>query len=370
MVMTADVAVIGGGIQGCSTALHLAKRGYKVIQVEKNNPGRHASGVNAGGVRRLLRDKAEIPLSCASMEIWHHIQDLVDSDCGFQLSPQLAVAESEGDMKQLEQRAAEVRALGYNHEELVDRNELRELAPALSPHCIGGLISRDDGFANPYQTTRAFWNAAIARGVRAISECRATKVVRDKGTWRIETSAGEIQSKILVNCAGAWSGALAAQMGEQVPIETVAPMMMVTSRMLPFLKQVIIGISRKLSFKQMPNGTVVIGGGHLGRGHLDTEKTDLDFSLLANSAKTVFDLFPVMRDATVVRAWSGIESRMPDDIPVIGPSSTQENAYHAFGFSMHGFQLGPITGAIIAELIDTGSTNLPIEPFSINRFRH
>jgi sarcosine oxidase, subunit beta len=59
---------------------------------------------------------------------------------------------------------------------------------------------------------------------------------------------------------------------------------------------------------------------------------------------------------------------MPDDIPVIGPSSTSEGAFHAFGFSAHGFALGPIVGAIIAELVTGGKTNLPIAPFRIDRF--
>jgi sarcosine oxidase, subunit beta len=59
---------------------------------------------------------------------------------------------------------------------------------------------------------------------------------------------------------------------------------------------------------------------------------------------------------------------MPDDIPVIGPSSTSPGVYHAFGFSGHGFQLGPIVGSLIAELVTTGQTNLPIAPFRIDRF--
>ena len=70
------VIVIGGGIHGCSTALHLALLGVKVLVIEKDHAGRHASGVNAGGVRRLGRHPAEIPLSVASMAIWHDIEEI------------------------------------------------------------------------------------------------------------------------------------------------------------------------------------------------------------------------------------------------------------------------------------------------------
>jgi len=59
---------------------------------------------------------------------------------------------------------------------------------------------------------------------------------------------------------------------------------------------------------------------------------------------------------------------MPDGIPVIGASGSAEHAWHAFGFSAHGFQLGPVVGSIIADLVVRGATALPIEPFAITRF--
>jgi sarcosine oxidase subunit beta len=74
-----------------------------------------------------------------------------------------------------------------------------------------------------------------------------------------------------------------------------------------------------------------------------------------------------MCNAEIVRAWAGIEGMMADGIPVIGPSSTAEDFFHAFGFSAHGFQLGPIVGSIVADLVTKGETRLPIEPFSIAR---
>jgi sarcosine oxidase subunit beta len=142
----------------------------------------------------------------------------------------------------------------------------------------------------------------------------------------------------------------------------------VTLRMPRFLEPVVLGTARPLSFKQTQEDTVLIGGGRRARVERDAETTELDFRELAASARTVWDLFPVMRTATIHRGWAGIEARMPDDIPVIGPSSTMPNAYHAFGFSAHGFELAPIVGRILAELITTGATGLPIAPFSITRF--
>src|SRR6266702_3949984 len=122
-----ETIVIGGGIHGCSEALHLARRGVNVLVLEKDYAGRHASGVNAGGVRRLGRHPAEIPLAVASMELWHRIRDLVDDDCGFERVGQVKVAESAAELATLKARVDEVRALGFMHEELIDRQALREM---------------------------------------------------------------------------------------------------------------------------------------------------------------------------------------------------------------------------------------------------
>ena len=365
---SADVIVVGGGLHGCSAALHLARRGLTPLVIEKDHVGRHASGVNAGGVRRLGRDPAEIPLSVASMEMWHRIADLVDDDCGFECHGQIKVAESEAELETLRARVTQLRALGFDHEELINRDELRELVPAIADHCVGAIVCRRDGAALPFRTTLAFKRAAERAGARFLEATRVTGLARAGSVWRAETDRGAHEAPTVVNAAGAWAGQLAALLGEPVPLEVIAPMLMITAPMAPFLKPVMGATGRPLSFKQYANGTVLIGGGHRGRPDPATNWTDLDFARLALSAETVSDLFPVMRGAQIVRAWAGIEARMPDDIPVIGPSGTSEGVWHAFGFSAHGFQMGPIVGSAIAELIATGATNMPIEPFDIRRF--
>ena len=365
---TADVVVIGGGIHGCSTALHLAMRGLKPILVEKDYAGRHASGVNAGGVRQLARDLAEIPLSISSMEIWEHIEELVGDDCGFTSHGTVLVAETDDELAGFKARVDDLRLRGFEHEELIDRTELRRLVPAVSEHCPGGVVSRRDGAADPFRTTQAFRRAAVEKGAEIIEGVTVTGLERRGDVWRLETSDGPIEAPKVVNAAGAWADRIAAMLGEPVPLTVVAPMLMVTSRVPAFIDPVVILRGRKLSFKQLANGTVVIGGGHLATPYRDRNETVLDWDKLAISARTVWELFPVMREATIVRAWAGIEAYMPDGIPVVGRSSTSEGVFHQFGFSTHGFQLGPGTGAMMAELVATGSTNVPIDGLEIGRF--
>ncbi|WP_245395156.1 NAD(P)/FAD-dependent oxidoreductase [methane-oxidizing endosymbiont of Gigantopelta aegis] len=147
-----------------------------------------------------------------------------------------------------------------------------------------------------------------------------------------------------------------------------ALMLMVTERLPHFIDPVIGAASRKLSFKQMQNGTVIIGGALVAKLDFDTEHTEINWPQMAKSAKTVLDFFPQLKNTRIVRAWAGIEGFTPDNLPIIGRSQRFDSVYHAFGFSAHGFQLSPIIGKIMAELIDTGKTDLPIDAFSISRF--
>jgi sarcosine oxidase subunit beta len=367
-IRTADVIVIGGGIHGCSTALHCALRGLSVVLLEKDHAGRHASGVNAGGVRQLARHVAEIPLSNASMEIWHRIADLVDDDCGFASEGQVMVATDEEDLAGCKARVDDLNLRGFHHEEMIDARELREIVPAVSEDCPGGVISRRDGAAIPLRATQAFKRKAAERGVDVREGVRVTSVERDGANWRVVSDGGTFLAPKVVNAAGAWGDRIAAQLGEPVPLQPVAPMLSITAPLPAFIKPVVILRGRKLSFKQFDNGTVLIGGGYLGRALRDENRTILDWRGLAANIKTVWDLFPIMRGATIVRAWAGIEGKMADDLPVFGKSARHEGLYHQFGFSLHGFQLGPGAGAVMAEIIATGRSNVPIDGLGIARF--
>ncbi|CCD88365.1 SoxB protein [Bradyrhizobium sp. ORS 285] len=368
MIRQADAIIVGGGIHGCSTALHLCLAGLKPVLIEKDYAGRHASGVNAGGVRQLMRDVAEIPLSIRSMAIWETIGDLVDDDCGFESHGQVLVAENDAELDACRARVVDLNARGFTHEELIDGAELRRLVPAVAESCPGGVVSRRDGAAQPAKATTAFRRKAEQLGAIVREGVAATNIRKDGKLWHVDVGAETFAAPVLVNAAGAWAGRIAAQFGESVPVETIAPMLMITSPVAHFIDPVVILRGRKLSFKQFPNGTVLIGGGHLALPDQNRNETVLDWRKLAESARTVSELFEVMRSATINRAWAGIEARMRDDIPAFGPSARHEGLYHQFGFSAHGFQLGPGAGAVMAELIAHGGTQTPIGGLSISRF--
>lgn len=365
---TPDIVVIGGGIHGCSAALFLAKQGMLVTVLEKDSVGRHASGVNAGGVRRLGRHFAEVPISVRSRRIWEGVADFLGDDCGFQVVPQIKLARSEEDLAQMRARVAEMNARGFDHEVIVGANEVRTHIHSLSDEVVGGIACLDDGFAQPYQTTFAIHRKAKALGVAFHEGLRAEEVKRVGGKWVVRTPEGEFSAPKLLLTGGLWSGQISATLGEPVPIIPFAPMMMVTARLRPFCNAVVGCAGVPLSFKQMPNGTVVIGGGRPGLPDAATNKAETVFQPLRLTAQSAISLFPIMADATIVRSWAGLEARMPDDIPVLGPSKKNEDLYYAFGFSGHGFQLGLGMGETMAELIATGETEIDLSAFAVDRF--
>lgn len=362
-----DVAVIGGGLHGLSAALHLARAGRRVVVIERSWVGRHASGASAAGVRTLGRDLAEVPISLEAMEMWRRIATIVEDHCGFHSHGQIRVAEFESQLLPLGERAAKMHQLGYAHEELIDRAELLRLVPAISPHCVGALVARQDGAADPHRTLRAFRRSCEAAGVEIQEGCGVTAIERRGPDWLVRSSDLDFTVPIIVNAAGAWGARLAALVGDDIPLGLKASMMIVTERLAPLLAPVVSVVGRPLSFKQSDQGTLVIGGGLQGSADIDTQRSSVNFVELAKGARAATDLFPAVRDVRITRSWAGIEAKTQDLLPVIGASPNAPGVFHAFGFSGHGFQLVPVVGSIICDLALHGKTERQIAGFAAER---
>jgi sarcosine oxidase, subunit beta len=363
-----DALIIGGGIQGCATALFLGRAKWRVAVLEKDYAGRHASGVNAGGVRVLGRDLPEIPLALEACALWHELGSLVGDACGFTVVGNVRVAETDADFEKLKARSKKVAALGLDYrEEILERDELRQRVPGIAGHCVGAIASWLDGYAEPFRTTTAFRHAAERAGARVVERCEVSHFQKSGSNWMLETKNGRhFSAPVVVNCAGAWGSRVAALLGDSIPMAANGSMQFVTERLPIFVKPVVGSATRPLSLKQFQNGTVVIGGGQRAPVDLDTNKSDISVRGLAIAARAACTVFPELRRAQMVRAWSGIEGFTSDKLPVIGPG-TAGGVFHAFGFSGHGFQLGPAVGKTVAHALINGEIPQLIKPFAPGR---
>ncbi|WP_042259659.1 NAD(P)/FAD-dependent oxidoreductase [Paraburkholderia heleia] len=368
VVQEADVLVIGGGLHGSSSAFHMARRGASVIVLEADYVGRHSSGVNAGGVRTLGRPLPEIPLALMSREIWHALPDTIGDDGGFVPSGQLKIAETEAELAECRERVALLKSHGFTHEKLIDRETVLELEPALAKHVTGGIWVERDGYALPFRTTTAFRLAAQKHGARFYEGTAVTHIEPRGERWLARTPRGTFAACKLLVAAGAWSGELARQAGEPVPVHPEGLMLMVTHRVAPFCRATLGATGRPLSFKQFDNGTVVIGGKLIGIADLPGRHGEVDFMRLVKSAQTVVDLFPHLRHLGVNRAWAGVEAFTADSLPILSASRRAANLYYSFGYCGSGFQLGPACGQLVSELVLDGAPSLSLDAFAIDRF--
>jgi sarcosine oxidase subunit beta len=360
-----DVAIIGGGLVGSSAALRLRGMGFSVTLLDKGFCGAQASGVNYGGVRRQARPPEQLPLSQRSHAIWPRLKALIGIDGEFLRSGHLKLARSESDMASLEAYAARVASFGLDLE-LVGHNQLRERF-GISGDVIGGSFCPGDGHANPRLVASGFAAAARRAGVEVLENTAVTGVIRSGEGFALEAGEVSLKARIVINSAGAWADQFARDFGEPVPLQRTYPSMVVTEPLAPFLGVNIGMEGGGIYARQVARGNFVVGGERarpLDNPDFSRPRSDGVIAIMQRAG----ELFGQLRHAHAIRFWSGTEATMPDNNPVIGPSSTTPGLIHAFGFSGAGFQIAPGVGEVLAELVRDGKTSTPIEAFGIDRF--
>jgi len=365
-IIATDVAIVGGGIVGASAALALRRKGVDVLLLERDLCGARASGVNYGGVRRQGRPLSQLPLAQRAHQIWADLPALIGTDGEYLRSGHFKIARSQADLQALESYQALSRDFDLGLE-LLSGASLRQRCPWLGSHALGGSFCPQDGQANPRLVSPALARAAQRAGAQIHERTPLDEVLHDGRQFLLRSGRHlQVRAPVLLNCAGAWAGALAAQFGEAVPLRSGHPAMAVTEPLPMFLPWSLGVEGGSIYCRQAARGNLVLGGGS-GLA-LDAERARSQRSAIAALAVQAIELLPALRNAHFIRTWSGTEGYLPDHQPVLCQSRRRPGLIHGFGFSGAGFQLGPAVGEVLAELACDGRSSTPIEAFAIERF--
>ncbi len=369
MTERADIVVIGGGVQGCSIAYNLAKKGQKnIVLLERNTIASGASGRCGAGFRQQFGTEMNCILARESVKIFEQLSNELEYDIELNQKGYLILAYTEKEVTQFQKNVYLEQSLGIPSR-LIKPEEAKEIVPALN---IEGVLAATycptDGNVNPMRTTFAYAEAAQRLGVKIYLFTEAQKIVTNKQKIiKVITNRGTILTDTVVNAAGGYAREVGAIAGVEIPVYAQRHQILVTEPIEPLWEPMLMSFSRNFYFQQLPHGSIVGGYGDPENEIIGHDQGS-SWQFVVTMAKKMTSLIPVLRNVRVVRQWSGSYTMSPDSQPILGEHPQLERYYMSLGFSGHGFMLAPVTGRMLAEYILEGRTALPIEKLNITRF--
>jgi sarcosine oxidase subunit beta len=355
-----DVAVIGGGAVGSSTALNLARSGMRVVVIERRGLCMEASGVNAGTLTHNTGPEAMNKYYARAIAMWKTSPEWLGFDVGFRERGGMTVAFTEQEAAENEESCELFRAQGTPCE-IIGGNRARELDPNLSTRVIQALYFPQDGYANSNRTGYAYHKALTAEGATVLTGAEVTTIDRSGNTFAIHAAGQTIRARRLVVAAGAWVRKVAALFNlEFTQTVTVrVNLMTVTERMPRLFKSIFSHAHGGLSLKQPDNGTVLIGGGWQGIGNPQIGGVEVARENFVSNLRLAHSVMPGLDKARIVRSWLGIEARMADSIPLAGPLPGVPDAY-VIGCFTSGWTGAPYIGRLMADHVMDKQPELPL----------
>jgi sarcosine oxidase subunit beta len=348
-----EIVVIGGGLIGSSIAYHLARQGRQVLVVERAEPAVEpaASWASAGGVRRQGRHRAEAKLASESIDRWPSLEEELSASFGYRQGGNLYVGEGEDEIEIVAAFVKEQQANGFTDVRFVDRREALEIVPGLNDQASAASYSPRDGQADPPKTTRAFAGAAERHGATYWNGTESLGLLAtDSRITGVRTSRGDVTTSAVVVAAGSWSDDLAASIDLRLPIRTRVPQILISTPARPGLVVPVLGsVSRRLSLKQLDDGSFMLGGGWPGVLSADRRSYTMEQASIRGGWAAAAGLIPAVGEQKLDHAWCGLEAQSFDDIPFIGPIRGFDGLTVATGFSGHGFAIAPAVGRAVAD---------------------
>ena len=406
--------VVGAGIVGASCALFLQRDGWHVRLVDPRPPGNGASLGNAGvisvasvlpiatpglvgKVPAMLRD----PLGPLAIR-WRHLPGLLPWLLRVALAtrPERAEASSKA-IAALAERAEQAhdlviqqcgladlvrpggwlkvafdadrfeRATALEREflgrrgrdfELLGRDEVLDLEPALNPEVARGLLlPHNRAVRHPQRYVEGIVKTLVERGGELL-QAEVTAIVQEGGrVTAAQSSAGTLPADLVVLAAGAFSKRLAAQGGASVPLEAERGYHLMLPHPEPTLHRPVYTIEGGFVLAPMEHGVRLTGGVELASAWAEP-----DFRRIRGLLPRARRLVPGL-DGRILSEWQGSRPSLPDSLPVIGRAPGLANMLLAFGHQHIGLTLGPLTGRLIADLAAGRDPGVDLEPYRPRR---
>ena len=377
--MSPDVLVIGAGIIGGACAYSLAAAGLSVVVADRAAVASGTTGAGEGNI--LVSDKMpgpELDLQLRSTKLWRqYAEDLAGKTFELEAKGGIAVAMSSGQQEALAELSRKQAAAGVDVHK-VAAGDLLKLEPHLVPDVVAGRLYPQDMQVQPMLAAAQLLAAARRHGarLRLATEVLGATVASSRVTG-VVTTQGRISAGWVVNAAGPWAQALSQRLGAPVPVSPRRGFILVTEPLPPIIRHKVYSasyVATVASSSAALQTSTVVEGTHSGPVLIGASRervgynSTLSVPVLRQLARGATQLFPVLAQVRVIRAYAGFRPYSPDHLPVIGVDPRIDGVVHACGHEGGGIGLAPATGEMVAELLTGGQTHVSAEPFSPARF--
>ncbi|HEX9728053.1 MAG TPA: FAD-dependent oxidoreductase [Gemmatimonadales bacterium] len=357
MAETFDAVIIGAGIMGCSGAYQLARRGMRVVVLEKNGICSGGTGRSSSIIRQHYSNELTARMALHSLRVFQRFDEAVGGDAGFRETGFVAIAAANNSAG-LAANVALQQSLGIRTT-LVGREELREILPDTEvDDLVAGAFESESGYADPHLTTLAYADAARRHGAMIVPYNEVTGIRFTGGRVQgVDTRAGPFDAPMVINCAGPWGARVAALAGVVVPIDACRVQVGVfahdaaQARTHPVVLDFVHG-----TYIRPETGNLTLAGlidPAEANAVVDPddypEHSDAEFD--AELVERLLRRFRFMEGAGLRQGFASLYGVTPDWHPIMDELPAGSGCYLCAGFSGHGFKLGPAVGSMLADMV-------------------
>ncbi len=357
------IVIIGGGVLGLSSALHLAERGVSVTVIEASALASGSTGRSIGVVGTQHVTALDVAMRAYGLRricAW--------AQYGLEFHPigYLRLGRSDGDLQLFKQSLRYQREVGIDSARILQPADMRALVPDMSTDGItGGLFGPDDGFLDPHQFASVLATMVREMGGIVRQRCRLIGADRRGLGYRVKTSDETIDCDGVVIAAGAWAGRVAKLFGQALPVvperhEAVTIRLpQPLAYVMPMVMDLVYGGGGTgLNFRHDRPGQLLtelhksVGTGVADPDDYDEQIDDAGKDFLA---ELLLERLPGLSGAGFGHGWAGLYPESIDRRPLVGPFDGEPHLVAAAGAGGYGIQLSPIIGALVADWLTEGA---------------